>query len=84
MDAHRWFALLIPSIHTYRSIIDTHIIPFMNEKNDSPASFILQEDNWGPHRARSFAMYLQNMEVTCMARPSQSPDLNCIENVCDF
>ncbi len=27
----------------------------MNEKHDGPASFILQEDNCGSHRARSIA-----------------------------
>ena len=67
--------------HTYRFIIDTHLIPFMNEEHDGPASFILHGDNCGPLRARSIATYLQNKEVTRMVRPSQSPDLNCIENI---
>ncbi len=65
----------------YRLIIDTHIILFMNKNYDGPASFILQEDNCGPHRARSVARYLQNKEVTRMVRPSESPDLSCTENV---
>ena len=46
--------------HTYRSIICIHIIPFMNQKHDVSASFILQEDNCGPQRSRSIAAYLLN------------------------
>ncbi len=44
---------------SYLSFIDTYILQFMNEKHDGPASFILQEDNCGPHKARSIATYLK-------------------------
>ena len=56
----------------------------MNKKHNGPVSFTLLEDNFGPHHARSVTTYLQNKEVTRMVWPSQSPELNCIENVSGF
>ena len=67
--------------HTYRAIIDNHILPFMYNVHNGPASFILQEDNCGPHRAKSIAYYLEDEEVIRMQWPPQSPDCNCIKNV---
>ena len=70
--------------HTYRAIIDNHILPSMYNVHNGPASFILQEDNCRPHRAKSIANYLANKEVTRMQWPPQSSDCNRIENVWDF
>ncbi len=67
--------------HTYRVIIDNHVLPFIYYIYDGSNGFVLQEDNCGPHRACSFAMYLQNEEVTRMHWLAQSPDLNPIENI---
>ena len=36
------------------------MLPFMYDVHDGPASFVLQEDNCGPHRAKSIAGYLAN------------------------
>ena len=47
---------------TYQVIIDNHILPFVYNTHDGTASFILQEDNCGPHRAKSIAIYLANEE----------------------
>jgi len=64
--------------HTYLVIIYYHILPFMYNVHSGPATFVLQEDNCGPHRARSIATYLQNEEIERMIWPAQSPDLNPI------
>ena len=68
--------------HTYRAIIDNHILLFFYNVHGSPASFVLQEDDiCGPHRAKSIADYLANEEIIQIQLPPQSPDCKCIENV---
>ena len=66
---------------TYRVIIDNHVLPFVYHVHDGPANLVLQEDNCGPHRARSVASYLFDEEIERMKWPPQSPELALIENV---
>ncbi len=66
---------------TYRVIIHNNLLPFMYDTNDGPATFVLQEDNCGPRRAKNIATYLQNEEVPRMELPAQCPGLNSIENI---
>lgn len=44
-------------------------------------SFILQQDNAPCHKARMITNFLNNVGVTTLDWPPQSPDLNIIENV---
>ena len=53
----------------------------MKNNDGGSTSFILQEDNCGPHRAKSIATFLANEDVVRMNWPEQSPDLNPIEKV---
>ena len=66
---------------TYRVIIDNHILPSMYDNHGGPGSFLLQEDNYGPHGAKRIASCLQNEEVSKMKGPALRPDLSPIENV---
>ncbi len=52
--------------NTYRVIIDKHILPFMYDTHNGLGSFVLQEDNCEPHRAKCIAAYLHNEEVSRM------------------
>ncbi len=51
----------------------------MNDLHGGTTSFILQEDNCGPHRAKSMATYLANKDESRMKCPVQRLDLNPIE-----
>eukprot|EP01036_Dinobryon_divergens_P043962 gene43962-58612_t len=55
-------------------------IPGGHSKIDRPDS-IFQQDNDPKHTARSIRTYLENYEVPTLPWPSQSPDLNPIENL---
>ena len=54
----------------------------MYDVDDGAESFILEEDNFGPHRAKLIATYLANEEGTRMKFPPQSRDLNPNANMC--
>ena len=67
--------------HADRSIIDAHILPCKRDIHRDSALFTLQEDNCGPHRAKSIATYLYSKSINRMQWPSESPDLDSIENM---
>ena len=58
-----------------------HVLPFIYDVNGATDTSVPQEDNCGPHRAKSIDTYLQNEEVKRMNLPAQSPDLNPIDNI---
>ncbi len=65
--------------HTYKAITDARILPFMRNVHGALTSFIVQEDNCAPHRAKSVATCLANNVKSRIKWSAQSPDLNPIE-----
>ena len=65
----------------YINILKEHVIPFKNQFNSGNNEFKYQHDGCGPHRARKVAAFLEANNVQVLPWPSQSPELNPIENV---
>ncbi len=63
----------------YKQILIHHMIPSANELFDD--NFIFQQDNDPKHTARITKKYLKNKKVNVLKWPSQSLDLNPIENL---
>lgn len=69
------------NLNLYHVLIDTHILRFFNKVHSGTVSFIIQEDNCGPHLANYICTYLSNEGITRIKYSAQFPDLNPIENI---
>ena len=63
----------------YQRMMEEDILPLLRKKLGR--SFILQQDNAGPHTSNSTMNFFEQEKVELLEWPSQSPDLNPIENV---
>ena len=64
----------------YKEILEKQVLPFASKHYGGSNNFTFQQDNFGPHKAKSIKAYLDENEVKTMDWPAQSPDLNPIEN----
>ena len=62
-------------------ILRPHVIPYLRKMMSNS---IFQDDNARPHRARIVDDFLRQNGVVIMGWPPMSPDLACIEHVCDI
>lgn len=67
----------------YRSIIDVHIIPFMEDVHGGSDGFVIHEDNCDPSCDRCIARYLDNKDISRAVWPPHGQDLNPFKNVGD-
>lgn len=83
MDAFRWLRLQEASIGISSGLLlMITFYHFICDVHGGTDSFVLQKDNFSPHRARFVATYLESEYVKRMNWPSQSPQMNLIENLC--
>ena len=62
------------------SIIESELIPFGIHHYGSSSAFTFQQDNCGPHKAKSAKAFLDTNGINVMKWPPQSPDMDPIEN----
>ena len=64
----------------YKEILDSELVPFISKHYGNTDSVVFQQDNCGPHKAKSVSSFLYEKGIEVMCWPAQSPDLNPIEN----
>ena len=65
----------------YKEILSNNLFPFASRYHESLNNILFQQDNCGPHKAKTVVSYLDASNIELMDWPAQSADLNLIKNV---
>ncbi len=57
----------------YKEILDAEIIPFIKGNYERIEDVVFQQDNCGPHKAKSISTYLAQKNVRVMDWPLKVP-----------
>ena len=72
---------MVPNFKSgYELICETVLRPWVRLVYGDIKEIVLQEDKCGPNRATAIRNYMEELKVTRIKWPSQSPDLDTIEN----
>ena len=65
----------------YIEILQESLLPTLADHHLSPTNIIFQQDNAGAHQAHATSNFLNNLGTRTLPWPTNSPDMNIIENV---
>ena len=65
----------------YVAILNDHLLPSMEKSGIAEGDTIFQQDNDPKHTSKKAIEWLDNEDITVLEWPTQSPDLNPIEDI---